>query len=497
MVTLSISKYYTTYPIVLINGTEQRYNWEFTTGDEVEIRFKKLSGFTYTEGFTLDGASLTITGLEEGETSDGYHYLKFTGDAEWDSKTLLFSIDIADRSNFKTVTASGSYDGSAVSITPYVVVDNDFYYTYLGAVPAGATICIQATSSLLDTGIAFDKLNASSVGIADTDITKVEWTYNSINSKYGSSLYVYFVMPNSDVTAILDLKAETIVPIIYYVDGSQYQQPTYAPEGGFIGDARANYILVKTPSKEGYTFDGWFIDAEFIQQATANTEIPAEETGLNLYAKFTSLGSTYTVTFKNGLITVDTVEVEEGTAIPSADIPTVTPPTGMEFNYWADEDNNEFDFDTLITEDITLYAKFKVSTYTVTFKEGDTTIKTVEVAYNHTVSYIDPQHMTDASGKEFMYWVDSNSQKFDFTTPITEDITLTAYYAQAGSSKWIMSLPNCFVGLKADIDYLPIARVDDGTKALALSETAGEETAYIFHKASLTWIELQHYTVMI
>ena len=216
-------------------------------------------------------------------------------------------------------------------------------------------------------------------------------------------------------------------------------------------------------------------------------------------ANFKEAGATvtHTVTFKNGLITVDTVEVEEGTAIPSADIPTVTPPTGMEFNYWADEDNNEFDFDTLITEDITLYAKFKVSTYTVTFKEGNTTIKTVEVTYNHTVSYIDPQHMTDASGKEFMYWVDSNSQKFDFSTSITEDTTLTAYYAQAGSSKWIMSLPNCFVGLKSDVDYLPIARVDDGTKALALSETAGEETAYIFHKASLTWIELQHYTVNI
>lgn len=218
-----------------------------------------------------------------------------------------------------------------------------------------------------------------------------------------------------------------------------------------------------------------------------------------MMANFKEAGATvtHTVTFKNGLITVDTVEVEEGTAIPSADIPTVVPPTGMEFNYWADEGNNEFDFNTLITKDITLYAKFKVSTYTVTFKEGDTTIKTVEVTYNHTVSYIDPQHMTDASGKEFMFWADSNDKEFDFSTPITEDTTLTAYYAQAGSSKWIMSLPNCYVGLKSDIADLPIARVADGTKALALSATASEETAYMFNKATLTWIELQHYSVRI
>jgi hypothetical protein len=105
--------------------------------------------------------------------------------------------------------------------------------------------------------------------------------------------------------------------------------------------------------------------------------------------------------------------------------------------------------------------------------------------------------MTDANGKEFVYWLDENNEKFDFKTPITEDITLTAYYVQGGSSKWIMSLPNCYVGLKSDIDVLPIARVADGTKALALSETEGEETAYMFNKATLTWIELQHYSVRI
>ena len=424
MVTLSISKYYTTYPIVLVNGTEQKYNWNFTTGDEVEIRFKKLSGFTYTEGFTLEGDPLTITGLEEGETSDGYHYLKFTGDAEWDSKTLLFTIDITDRSNFKTVTASGSYETTDAAITPYIVVNNDFYYTYLGSVPVGATICIQTAFSLLDTGIAFDKLNASSVGIADADITKVEWAYNSINSRYISTVYVYFVMPNSDVTAILETKAETITTATYYVDGSQYQQPTYAPVGGLLGDARANYILVKTPSKDGYTFEGWFNDEELTTEATSNTEVSAD--GLNLYAKFAAI----------------------------------------------------------------------TSLHTVTFKEGDETIAEVQVEDLQRVKPIEPLHSTDASGNEFVYWA-LNNVEYDFTTPVDNDITLVAVYAKAGSSKWIMSLPNCYVGLKSDVDDLPKARVANGTKALALSANAGEETAYIFHRASLTWIELQHYTVMI
>lgn len=210
---------------------------------------------------------------------------------------------------------------------------------------------------------------------------------------------------------------------------------------------------------------------------------------------------THTVTFKSGENTVDTVSVEDGTAIPYAEIPEVPSeliPEGKTFDYWA-LNGTEFDFDTPITEDVILDAVFKdaLVTYTVTFKEGDETIAEVEVEYNSTVNYIDPEHMTDADGKEFMFWLDSNNQEFDFKTPITEDITLTAYYAQAGSSKWLMSLPNCFVGLKSDIDVLPIARVADGTKALALSESAGEEAAYMFNKATLTWIELQHYSVRI
>lgn len=217
-------------------------------------------------------------------------------------------------------------------------------------------------------------------------------------------------------------------------------------------------------------------------------------------ANFKEAGATvtHTVTFKNGLVTVDTVTVEDGITIPSADIPTVTPPTGMEFDYWADENNNEFNFATLITADITLFAKFEAVTsmHTVTFKEGNETIATVQVDDAQRVMPIEPLHSTDASGNEFVYWA-LNNVEYDFTTLVESDITLVAVYAKAGSPKWIMSLPNCYVGLKSDVADLPKARVANGTKALAISANAEEETAYIFHKASLTWIELQHYTVMI
>ena len=202
------------------------------------------------------------------------------------------------------------------------------------------------------------------------------------------------------------------------------------------------------------------------------------------------------VTFKAGVQTVGTVLVESGSKIPSGSIPEAPSVLGMEFNYWS-LNGEEFDFNTLITEDIELDAVYKVATLTVTYKEGIETIATKEVAYGSTAPNISPLHPTNESGEEFIYWVGSNESEYDFSTPITEALTLTAKYVKGATDKWIMSLPNCFVGLASDIAELPIARVDNGTKALAISATSGEESAYIFHRGTLTWIKLQHYTVTI
>lgn len=231
--------------------------------------------------------------------------------------------------------------------------------------------------------------------------------------------------------------------------------------------------------------------------------MPSNNVAITANFKEASVTVTHTVTFRADYQFIDAINVNDGDTIPSELIPTVPSsmiPEGKVFDYWA-ENGVEFDFNTLITADTVLDAVFKDAPApehcTVTFKEGEETIAEVSVVYNTPVKYINPDHMTDEDGKEFVYWIDSNNQEFDFSTPITEDITLTAYYAQAGSPKWLMSLPNCYVGLKSDIDVLPIARVADGTKALALSATEGEETAYMFNKATLTWIELQHYSVRI
>lgn len=424
-ITLRLNSYYVSAPIVFVNGTRLYYGYTCNAGDVVEYRFKKLSDYTYSEVFSLDNESITITGLEEGDREDGYHYVRFTADETWDGSTLAFTIDIIDKSSFKTLTISMS---PIESVTPWssanLLIEGNSYALNNNLVPVGQPVEVNANMSNLDFVFDFDKLNESNTGVTESDITSITFGLSYYNEKYSTDLRFHFIMPNNDVTFGADFKVATACEVKTYVDETPYLATAYGLVGRLLGDFRANNVLNRRPTKEGYTFKGWYTDAELTTQATEGTVLPSE--GLNLYAKF-------------GTVT---------------------------------------------------------STHTVTFKEGDETIATVQVDDAQRVMPIEPLHSTDASGNEFVYWA-LNNVEYDFTTPVESDITLVAVYAKAGSSKWIMSLPNCYVGLKSDVADLPKARVADGTKALAISANAGEETAYIFHKASLTWIELQHYTVNI
>ena len=70
-------------------------------------------------------------------------------------------------------------------------------------------------------------------------------------------------------------------------------------------------------------------------------------------------------------------------------------------------------------------------THTVTFKVDTTTVATKTVEDGKTVTA--PADPTQ-SGKTFLGWYTDGGTKFDFTTPITGDITLTAKFEDATSN---------------------------------------------------------------
>ena len=106
----------------------------------------------------------------------------------------------------------------------------------------------------------------------------------------------------------------------------------------------------KEPTKEGYTFDGWFTEEgiayDFDEEVTSS---------FTLFARWLE-GESYTVRFdSNGGSNIPNQVVFENEKVREPNIPTRE---GFVFLYWTLE-GEEFDFDTPITANITLLAEWQ------------------------------------------------------------------------------------------------------------------------------------------
>lgn len=122
------------------------------------------------------------------------------------------------------------------------------------------------------------------------------------------------------------------------------------------------------PTAEGFVFEGWFTDPNFLNRWDFASDTVTSD--LTLYANWTV--KTYHVTFNmNGYGSAVTAQtIAHGGTVTEPAEPTVE---GMIFGGWFKETEciNAWDFaaDT-ITADTTLYAKWTVKTYTVSFDMG-------------------------------------------------------------------------------------------------------------------------------
>ncbi|WP_297393696.1 S-layer homology domain-containing protein [uncultured Peptoniphilus sp.] len=126
---------------------------------------------------------------------------------------------------------------------------------------------------------------------------------------------------------------------------------------GGTGTASANVISGQTvdkpadPKKDNFIFAGWYTDATFATEFDFTKPITATTT---IYAKWTPEPTKYTVTFKNE-DTETLVKVVKDEKVPKPADPTKT---GYNFLGWYEGDT-KFDFNTAITADKTLTAKWE------------------------------------------------------------------------------------------------------------------------------------------
>ena len=256
-----------------------------------------------------------------------------------------------------------------------------------------------------------------------------------MKSKSRAALLLMLVLVMACAGALADYTVtfnanETIVSGSITVTGMPAQ--IKVPEGG------ATVVQPQNPSAVGYEFGGWYKDEQCTDanKYDFNTKVTAD---LTLYAKWTQI--TYTVTFdpKGGNFTVTTpVTVNHGATVTKPiDDPTKD---GYTFGGWYKESTcaTEFKFageqnpDT-VTSNITLYAKWSINQYTVTFHNDGHGVQPPQQSVNHGDTAKNPGDLVE-QGWKFARWyyldANGNRQTYNFSAPVTNPITLYAGWIQ-------------------------------------------------------------------
>ena len=201
--------------------------------------------------------------------------------------------------------------------------------------------------------------------------------------------------------------------VSYYNEGVKY-----------IEDQKINYgenaLKPNTdPSKIGYTFKYWSLK-ENGEEYEFSTKITKD---INLYAVYEI--NKYTVTYIN-----EGTEYHKETALYGSVVTSIQNPTkeGYTFTGWYTKDNEKVSYPITVTENITLYSKYEINSYKVSYyNEGKKYIDDQKINYGENA--LKPNTDPSKIGYTFKYWsIKENGEEYEFSTKITKDITLYAVY---------------------------------------------------------------------
>ncbi|MBQ9867579.1 MAG: InlB B-repeat-containing protein [Lachnospiraceae bacterium] len=355
-----------------------------------------------TSGYNLWVNGIEVTASNKSSITCG----SGTASYEPSTQTLTFNnATISDGYEYNTTShyKAGIYSrNNALIIKGDVIIDNTEFYTGINCYDLGASDRVLT----LDGDI---KINVKQYGVNTTN-KDVKIAGSKLDIESGRSA----LNVNGDVSLGAGIKV-------------------LSPEGGVIKE-NADYSRVYE-SESGTTV---------AKNAVIGTEV-------NIV--------TYTVTFdlngKSGTAPAAQT-VEKGKTVSKPSDPSAE---GFVFVDWCTdkEGKNVYDFATPVTADITLYAKWaeaSVDTFTVTFDlngKSGTAPAAQTVEKGKTVS---KPSAPSAEGFKFVAWCTDKEGKneYDFSTPVTADITLYAKWEKAEEP---VPGPDPIDGGKSALDPVP------------------------------------------
>ncbi len=419
-----------------VGETEFKFE-ETNITDNITITAKWVIN-TYTVSFNSDGGStvdnITVNHGEKvtapkAPTNDGYAFAGwYVGDTAYDFNTAVTAdVELTAKWNAIEYTISYVLNGgtnAGDAITTFTVESGEITllaptregYSFDGwynaetggdkvtVIEAGSigNITLYARWTTESHTVSFNSDGGSTVdNITVNHGEKV--TAPEAPTKYGYAFAGWYVGDiaydfNKAVTADVELTAKWNAieyTISYVLNGG-----TNAGDAITTFTVESGEITLLAPTREGYSFDGWY-NAE-----TGGDKVTVIEAGsignITLYARWTT--ESHTVSFNSdGGSTVDNITVNHGEKVTAPKAPTKD---GYAFAGWYVGDI-AYDFNTAVTADVALTAKWDAIEYTISYVLNGGT-NDGEVITEYTIesdTIVHPVPVRD--GYTFLGWFDA------------------------------------------------------------------------------------------
>ena len=364
----------------VIKGTNNKYDFTSKVTKDIELESSFTAKPTYTVTFKIGNEVILTENVIEGHkvTSKEAPYKKGYLFDKWYSDEGLTIENNFDEKIMGNKTIYGKYNENKHTVT--YINEGTTYYTE------------EVLDSFTATGPSVNPEKEGYTFKYFSKDKKVAFDYNAE------------ITEDTTLYAVYEINKYTVT---YINEESEYhkEELTYG----------SKHEKIEDPFKTGYTFIGWYNENE------EKVEYPITVTkDITLHSKYEI--NKYTVTF-NDEDRITTKEVNYNNKVE----PVINQgKEGYTFKYWSKEkDGEEYNFNTPVTENITLYAVYKINTYTVTYINEGSEYHKEELTYGSKHEKIEDPFKT---GYTFIGWYNENEEKVEYPITVTKNITLHSKY---------------------------------------------------------------------
>ena len=261
-----------------------------------------------------------------------------------------------------------------------------------------------------------------------TSPSKVGYTFAGWAPEGQASYYNFSTPVTSDITLVAVWQTTQICTITFNLNGGYGDFPDIT-----INRLEKIEEPSAKPAKAGNHFKYWALSTDLTKEYNWNNLVSENITLIAVWENFNRVVS---FNSNGGTAAPGTIILNVGDCVSDFEkMLNENQPerTGYTFEFWATSptSNVAYNLDLPVTNNLTLYAIWRINTYSVSFNldGGSGSFPNKTINYGSTVSK--PAATPTKDGFTFKYWaLSGQTTEYNFSTPVTSDITLVAIWEQ-------------------------------------------------------------------